>query len=351
MNTPPDDVAAELRGLEQAVGEVVPAKEPGNLLVATWNLRAFGGLTPSWQARASDSPKRDWRAVALIAALLGRFDVVAVQEVRRDTTALAFLLDQLGPDWRVIVSDVTEGDAGNDERLTFLYDTRRVQPSGLVGEIVLPAAAGNPVQQFARSPYAAGFVRDGADFILTTVHVVWGEAPGDRLPELSAFAQWMRAWADRKGDWNRNLFVLGDFNLDRLGDPLYDAFVSTGLWPPTVLNDVPRTVFDNDKDRHSYDQIAWFDGIATAAGSVTTRSLLQGLEFTGRGGRVDFLPHVFPELTTTQVSWRLSDHYPLWVEFALGSGSTTKMRAPGAGGRLSPAQWAAVRALLLGEEH
>jgi len=318
MIPPPADVAVELGNLREAVGAVVPAKDPENLLIATWNLRAFGSVTPSWQAGNSASPKRDWHAIAAIAGIIGCFDVVAVQEVKRDTTALSFLLDQLGPDWRVIISDCSEGDAGNDERLTFLYDTRRVQPSGLVGEIVLPPVAGNPAQQFARTPYAAGFVRDGTEFILTTVHVMWGDKPQDRLPELLAFAQWMRAWADRKGEWNQNLFVLGDFNLDRLGDPRYNAFVSTGLWPPSVLNDVPRTIFDNDRDRHFYDQIAWFDHIAKTKTGFDFGSLLKGLEFTGKGGSIDFLPHVFPGLTKTQVSWRVSDHYPLWVEFGLG---------------------------------
>jgi hypothetical protein len=52
--------------------------------------------------------------------------------------------------------------------------------------------------------------------------------------------------------------VLGDFNLDRIGDPLYEAFISTGLWPPTELNAVPRTIFDDDKTKHFYDQLAWF---------------------------------------------------------------------------------------------
>ncbi|MCL2317170.1 MAG: endonuclease/exonuclease/phosphatase family protein [Actinomycetia bacterium] len=313
----PAEVATEFKELHDAAEAVVPAPGPSNLLIGTWNLRGFGNVTPSWEARPSDSPKRDWRAVALIAAVIGCFDIMAVQEVRRDTTALRFLLDQLGPDWRAIVSDVNEGDAGNDERLTFLYNTTRVQPSGLVGEIVLPAVAGTPAQQFARSPYAVGFVRDGVELILATVHIMWGDKAGDRLPEVSAFAQWMRAWADRKGDWNKNLLVLGDFNLDRLGDPLYDAFVSTGLWPPTVLNDVPRTIFDNDRDRHFYDQIAWFDNEVATAKGHKPGSLLSGLAFTGNGGTVDFLPHVFRGLTKTEVSWRISDHYPLWVDFAL----------------------------------
>jgi hypothetical protein len=32
--------------------------------------------------------------------------------------------------------------------------------------------------------------------------------------------------------------VLGDFNLDRIGDPLYEAFTAAGVWPPTELNQV-----------------------------------------------------------------------------------------------------------------
>ncbi len=31
----------------------------------------------------------------------------------------------------------------------------------------------------------------------------------------------------------------------------------------------------------------------------------------------DFLPRVFAGLTKEAVSWRISDHYPLWVEFLL----------------------------------
>lgn len=132
---------------------------------------------------------------------------------------------------------------------------------------------------------------------------------------MTRFAQWMRQWADRPDDWNRNLLVLGDFNLDRVGDPLYEAFLSTGLWPPAQLNEVPRTIFDNDRTRHFYDQIAWF--VEAEPGMP---SLLEGLEFTGRGGGVDFLPHVLRDLTKAQVSWRVSDHYPLWVEFEVSPG-------------------------------
>lgn len=234
--------------------------------------------------------------------------MVAVQEVRRETTALRFLLDQL-PGWHVIVSDVTEGGPGNGERLAFLFYSMRVQPSGLVGEIVVPepVAASGP-EQFARTPYFASFNRGATEFVLATVHVLWGDNPAARLPEVTAFAQWMRAWADRPKERNRNLLVLGDFNLDRIGNPLYEAFISTGLFPPAELQQVPRTIFDDDKTRHFYDQIAWFS-------EPTGESLLESLAYTRRGGSFNFLPHVLTGLTKNQVPWRISDHYPLWVEF------------------------------------
>jgi endonuclease/exonuclease/phosphatase family metal-dependent hydrolase len=305
---PPQGVALDRARLEAALDAAIPPKVDDNLLIATWNLRAFGGLTPKWTSGPGDSPKRDWHAMVCIAEVLLRFDVIALQEARREPTALRFLLRVLGPQWRAIASDVTEGSGGNGERLAFLYDTDRVEPSGLVGEIVLPPSVEEPVQQFARTPYAASFTRDSVEFILTTVHVLWGTGAADRLPEIRSFAEWMRTWRDRPNDWNTNLMVLGDFNLDRLNDPLYQAFVSTGLFPPAELNDVPRTIFSNDKSKHFYDQIAWFS-------EPTGESLLESLHYTRRGGSFDFVAHVLQDLSRSQLSWRISDHYPLWVEF------------------------------------
>lgn len=310
ITAPPLDVAADVDALSTALAAQVPARVDSNLLIATWNLRAFGGLTESWQSGPDDSPKRDWHSIACIAEVVSHFDVVAVQETRRTTTAVRALLSRLGPRWQVICSDVTEGPEGNGERLAYLYNSERIRPSGLVGEIVLPAQATGPVSQFARTPYVASFSRSDVEFTLATVHLIWGDKAVDRLPEVTAFAEWMRSWADRSDDFNANLLVLGDFNLDRIGDPLYEAFLNTGLWPPTELNAVHRTIFQATSRPHLYDQIAWF---STDDGST----LLQSLTYTGRAGGFDFLPHVYPQHTRTEISWRISDHYPLWVEFSL----------------------------------
>jgi hypothetical protein len=104
--------------------------------------------------------------------------------------------------------------------------------------------------------------------------------------------------------------VLGDFNIDRLDDPLYQAFISTGLFTPGDLSAVPRTIFDDDKSRHFYDQIAWF----WDQDSPVLADILTGLAYSSAGS-VDFVPHVFAGLTKNELSWRISDHFPLWVEF------------------------------------
>jgi exonuclease III len=314
----PSAVSDELHRLQAEMDRVVPAKNDTNLLISTWNVRALGGYTQRWSARSTDSPKRDWHSMACIAEVLSRFDVIAVQETRRDTSAMFAILSLLGPTYRIITSDVTEGDRGNGERLAYVYDSTRVQPSGLVGEIVLPSVVESPARQFARTPYAAGFVRNDVEFILTTVHVLWGESPEERLPEIAAFAQWMRSWADRPKDWNHNLLVLGDFNIDRHDDPLWREFFSTGLYPPAVLHDVSRTIFDNDRKRHYYDQISWF---SPTRPDGTTESWLEGITFDDVGGNIDFVPHVLTGrgLTRAQMSWRISDHYPLWLEFNIAT--------------------------------
>ncbi len=311
----PDEVRAEVLGLRTALQDAVPAKSlDRNLVIGTWNVRAFGDLEDTWAAGPKAKVKRDRRALALITEIVSHFDVVAIQEVRGNLRALRHMMKALGPDWSFILTDVTRGEAGNDERLAFVFDTRRVRLSGLAGELVLSdediaqAGAGELVRQFARTPYAVSFLSGGRTFILVTLHVLWGKVPEDRLPELRGIARWAREWAAEIASWGQNLIVLGDFNIDRAGDDAFKAFTDTGLHPPPELNEVPRTVFSG-KEGGFYDQVAWFD--------APTGTPLLTLRYTGRAGGFDFVPFVFPELDRRQLSWRISDHFPLWCEFSV----------------------------------
>jgi endonuclease/exonuclease/phosphatase family metal-dependent hydrolase len=316
---PPPAIAAELQAARVALDQRIPGKAATNLLIATWNLRAFASLTRKWTAAADDSPKRDLRGLRAIIEVVQRFDVIALQEVKGDLRALRDMVRFFGDDWAFLMTDVTRGAAGNDERLAFLFDRRRLKPSGLAAEVVVPpewiSGEGEAAlrRQFVRTPYAVSFVTaSGATFILLTAHVDFGEAANERVAELAGIAQWMAAWAAQSNRWHHNLLVLGDFNVDRRGSPLWQAFTSTGLSVPEALNAVPRTLFSDpaapDTD-HFYDQIAWFEHGQEALIELTFE----------RAGSFDFLPFFYREanLSKTAISWRISDHYPLWVEFAL----------------------------------
>ena len=299
-----EDIARLRRRLDGA--EIPPRRTDYNLIIGTWNLRNFGRIHPRWTENPG-SPKRNYRALASIAEIVRRFDVVAIQEVKRDTSGIRTLVDEfLGPSWGVLLSDVSCGDRGNEERLAYVYDRRRVTPSGLAGEIVLPPTpVGDPAEQFDRTPYIVGFRAGDEHFALLTVHIRYGGRPADRLGELQALARHtaseLRDRAKTAGSEEANLIVLGDFNIDQrgAGNPLFDAFVSTGLTVPDKLMNVKTTYGAEAKH---YDQIAWFMG---------SMDLLS----ENRAGVVDHSGTVFKELTARQVTDRISDHFPLWVEF------------------------------------
>lgn len=314
----PRQLASQLQGLSVALDEQIPPKRVDrNLLIATWNLREFGGLTPKWQSVKGDRPKRDLFSLRVIAEIVSRFDVIALQEVQEDIEALRQLVRVLGPEnWGLILTDAARSQAGDRERLAFLYDVRRAKPSGLACELVVPdeqlrAGVGSDAlsEQFAKTPYAVAFRCEGNTFILVTLHVKFGDKPADRLAELTTIARWMRDWADGSDKLNQNLIVLGDFNIDRKGDPNYEAFVAEGLAPPVELEGLPRTLPTRSKKEAFFDQIAWFR-------DANDRARLT-LDYTGKAGNFKFNEHVLADMSRNDISFRISDHYPLWCEFAV----------------------------------
>ncbi|MEQ8472486.1 MAG: endonuclease/exonuclease/phosphatase family protein [Marinoscillum sp.] len=313
-DTPPSSIIDEITLLNKNLDALIPAKKlDQNVLIASWNIRAFGGLTEKWEADEDDSPKRDLHALLAIANIVKRFDIIAVQEVKGNLKAFRHMLKLLGNDWSFILTDVCGGDEGNDERLAFLFDSRKVKLSGLACELVVPNQQIDAIEedafkrQFVRTPYAVGFKVGNKTFVLVTLHVIYGSSASDRTPELKAIAEWLRNWATDMNAFDQSLIVMGDFNIDRHGDPRYEVFVSTGLKVPEDLHNLPRTVYENSTK--FYDQIAWFQDHQ----NVSQLSI----DYV-KGGIFNFVPHVLRDcgLTTSQLSWRVSDHLPLWAEFS-----------------------------------
>ncbi len=316
FDVPPKQVMDNLDLLRQDLDLKIPAKKlDSNLLIASWNIRSFGDLTRKWKSEKGDRPKRDLHSILCIAEIIRRFDVVAIQEVKANIRALRDTLKVLGKHWSMILTDVTKGDAGNGERMAYLFDTRRVSLSGLAGELVVPNEWTHKVsenvlnEQFVRTPYAVSFRSNHQTFILVTLHILYGKKPSDRIKELKGIAKWLSDWATDINAYHHNLMVLGDFNIDARGDVLDKTFLSEGLFVPEALQnkEVTRSIFNETK---YYDQIAWFNG----EGKQPKLSL----SFVN-GGNYDFVDKVLVNrnLTRRDLSYLISDHYPLWAEFKL----------------------------------
>jgi hypothetical protein len=118
----PYDVNDELAALrEHKAAPQIPDPAAGRLLLATWNVANFG-------RPGQDRRDKDYR---LIAEIIGWFDLVAIQEVADDLSALYAVSDLLPDNRRLLISDT----AGNDERTAFVYDREKVELRELVGRL------------------------------------------------------------------------------------------------------------------------------------------------------------------------------------------------------------------------
>lgn len=98
--------------------------------IGTWNIREFGGN--KYGGRKSYEP------LYYMAEIISNFDIAALQEVRGDLDEFLELKRILGPDWDYIATDVTDGGAGNGERMVFLFNRDRVRFRHIAGELTLP---------------------------------------------------------------------------------------------------------------------------------------------------------------------------------------------------------------------
>ncbi len=262
---PPEDgrrTIDRVLALRKELGAQVPRRSPHQFLLATWNIREF------------DSPAygdRGLEPLYYLAEIISHFDLVAVAEVRADLRALERLMGLLGSRWCYLVTDVTSGSAGNEERLAVLYDSGTVSFGGLSGELVVPPAEVKdehgrkvevPVGQFARTPLLAGFRSEWLKFMLGVVHVRWGDGKDAPEQELRLLAEQLTR---RSGaaEWAEDLILLGDFNIGSPEDTVWEALRDLG-WtiPPDFAAGIKGSNIAQDK---YYDQIAlkprehWFE--------------------------------------------------------------------------------------------
>ena len=312
----PEDrrTARNLINLKLALDAEIPPKSlDKTLIVASWNLREFGG---------NKSGGREIEPLLYIAEIMSRFDLIAVQEVRNNLDALDQLIRMLGGWWKYVVSDVTQGSSGNNERHAFIYDSRKMSFGGLAGELVPPAKKNTEGTlasdfMFARTPYLAGFRAGWFKFTLCTQHFYYGRPKADdpqRVLDAQNVVKLLKARMKQKDRWANNAILLGDFNVFSTNDQTFKAMTDADFLIPGGL--VGR--YTNAKLDKPFDQMAFLapdveHQIATAAAGVFSF-------FDHVYKEADHPVYLPGETLRKYKEWRtykMSDHLPIWVELQI----------------------------------
>lgn len=296
----------------------VPAKSASKLLVATWNVRELG--------RTYGGSTRSDEAIAYLAEVISAFDVVALQEVRNQLGDFKRLLKMLGPDYASFVTDITVGRPGNQERMAFVYDHRRVSFGGFAGQVVLPPLpGGEPAEQLARAPFMVGFRAGWFRFVICTAHIYYGTAVANdarRVAEIDALAKFLASRANDEAAWSSNYVVLGDFNVFSTEDETFKALHKSGFRvPKNILGHGSNVAGDK-----CFDQIAFMASVLgkrldrAAGGVVNALDVVyrdaDEKEYAAEMGEA-YASKSGKKRTAYYRAWRtykLSDHRPLWIE-------------------------------------
>jgi endonuclease/exonuclease/phosphatase family metal-dependent hydrolase len=311
-----------LKRLRRGLDNNVPKKGPGSLLLATWNIRELGGNKYGDRMRDAEF---------FIAECMNHFDLIAVQEVRRNLNGLKNIMRILGPQWDCIFNDVSYADGGNSERLAFVFDKNQVFFTGLAGELVLSPEASKHFAQVARTPFVCGFQSGWAKFNLCTVHIYYGEGDENprRVGEIEEVAKLLKKKAkdyietEKKLAYSpQNLVLLGDFNIADKTQKTFEALTKSDFVIPKPLQKIPEG--SNVKQDKHYDQIAFFkdmEGISSgAAGIFNFFNYVYRDEDDGL-----YQPYSSETNAKNHGEWRtfqMSDHLIMWCQFDVDKADT-----------------------------
>lgn len=293
----------ELKALKTLRARIAAENIPSSKLdesinIATWNIRHWG------------QKKRKRCSLHYIAEIFHQFDLIAITELRRNVSELQYVLELLGPYWDAVFSDYTTDAGGNRERIAFVFDTRAVQFTGLAAETDGPRKKDKlsgqyvPVFNWWRKPYMASFKAGQFDFVMLAAYLQWGTSAG-RKAELEQLAKWVNTFQKDEYWVDRDIILIGDFNITSFKSDLYKAITEYGLSAPkSLLGLMHGSNLAKDK---RYDQILHHP---TVTGSVF--STHGGVLDFYRGGHKNLAP--YKELSKKKFTYELSDHLPLWCQ-------------------------------------
>jgi len=311
-------VVDRLVSLRAGLTQDMPEKHlEGNVIVGSWNIRDFGGRRLNPEPRLPES-------YYYIAEIISNFDILALQEINENLADLERVMRLLGNNFDYLVTDVAEVEGGNQERIAFVYDKRKVSFKNIAGEIVLPKK-GYEIQ-FSRTPFVVSFQSGWFKFDLCSSHLFYGATSGpkykQRVAEIRALAKFMEK---RSAKTQANTFILGDFNVEKPGKPTWEALHESGFEVPEELQQVKTNI---GEDKH-YDQIAFHSSRKEV--KMVPVQLPNGKKVSG--DKFKFFDYVFRDEDEAEYrkanrtkklgnskkkyrewsTWQISDHYPIWI--------------------------------------
>jgi endonuclease/exonuclease/phosphatase family metal-dependent hydrolase len=265
------------------------------LRIATFNIQVFGV-----------SKLQKPYVMQVLAEVVRRFDLVAIQEIRAvdDTVLPQFLglINATGVRYDFVIGPRL-GRTSSKEQYAFVFDTTRIEvdPRSVY-------TVADPADLLHREPLAARFRARGVPpsqaftFTLVNIHT----DPDETASELDALAQ-VFVGVQQNGVGEDDVILLGDLNVGE------EAMGDLGRLPGIgwVVSGVPT----NTRGTKTYDNIV-----------VDRRTTV---EFTGRWGVFDLMREF--SLTVEQ-ALEVSDHLPVWAEFSVYEGLAGPLaQQPGSG--------------------
>lgn len=234
------------------------------------------------------------RVMNLLADVVRRFDIIAIQEIRANTNDIlprfVDLINSTGRHYDFIIGPRL-GRTTSKEQYAFIFDTASIETDREAAYTVE-----DPDDRLHREPLVGWFrvrgpkAAEAFTFSLVDIHT----DPDETATELDALADAYRAVRD-DGRREDDTVLLGDLNvsdrrLGRLGE-------LSGM--TAVISGVPT----NTRGDKQYDNVLF--------------TLPATQEFTGRGGVFDLIREY--NLTVDE-ALEVSDHMPVWAEFSIFEG-------------------------------
>ncbi len=252
--------------------------KPQVISIASFNIQVFG------QSKIKKPEVMD-----IIAKIIKKYDVVAIQEIRsKEQNVIPALLNLVNDEdtkYDYVISERL-GRTSSKEQYAFVYNPKTVT---LIPDSTY--VVDDPDDVFEREPFVSYFKSGNFDFKIVNNHI----KPGDVSNELKHLAVVINDIYDSSAE--KDIIVVGDMNADGSYFNEDNLVVILPLWVQLIGNDKDTTVAVSD---NTYDRMMTCD---------TTSSV----EYTGTSG-------VFRwdnEYGITDIGFvkKVSDHYPVYAEF------------------------------------